>query len=162
MERSRLVSSAIVAMLVCGGSLAAAAGDADIQKCITDKLAAAPKLSAQGFSATVNAGQATLTGTARNPGSKGAASGIAKRCNATTVSNEIVIDKSAAKFGQKSKTATETEAETASNAAPPAVDAPAKSAMSSSATDQVKESAASSIKDVASSKAKSVVAPAMP
>jgi osmotically-inducible protein OsmY len=64
-------------------------GDADIQKCITDKLAGAEKLKSQGFSATVSGGEATLTGTANNAGSKGAATKIAKSCGATKVTNNI-------------------------------------------------------------------------
>ncbi len=63
--------------------------DADIQKCITDKLAAAEKLKSQGFSATVSGGAATLTGNAANAGSKGAATRIAKSCGATPVTNNI-------------------------------------------------------------------------
>src|SRR5262245_38588918 len=50
---------------------AAPASDADIQKCITDKLAATKKLKSQGFSAAVSGGVATLTGNAANAGSKG-------------------------------------------------------------------------------------------
>lgn len=63
--------------------------DADIQKCITDKFASAEKLKSQGFSATVNNGEATLTGAANNAGSKGAATKIAKSCGATKVTNNI-------------------------------------------------------------------------
>jgi len=63
--------------------------DADIQKCITDKIAGAEKLKSQGFSATVNGGEVTLTGTASNAGSKGAATRIAKSCGATKVTNNI-------------------------------------------------------------------------
>ena len=43
----------------------------------------------QGFSAKVSGGEATLTGNANNAGSKGAATGIAKRCGATKVTNNI-------------------------------------------------------------------------
>ena len=63
--------------------------DADIQKCITDKLAKSEKLSTQGFSATVSNGEATLTGNANNAGSKGAATKIAKSCGASKVTNNI-------------------------------------------------------------------------
>jgi osmotically-inducible protein OsmY len=63
--------------------------DADIQKCIADKLAKSEKLKPQGFSATVSNGEATLTGTAQNAGSKGAATGIAKSCGASKVTNNI-------------------------------------------------------------------------
>ena len=68
---------------------AAPKSDADIQKCIADKLAGAEKLKSQGFTAAVNNGEATLTGTANNAGSKGAATKIAKSCGATKVTNNI-------------------------------------------------------------------------
>ena len=68
---------------------AAPKSDADIQKCITDKFAAAEKLKSQGFSATISNGEATLIGTANNAGSKGAATKIAKSCGATKVTNNI-------------------------------------------------------------------------
>ena len=63
--------------------------DADIQKCIADKLAKSEKLSTQGFSAAVSNGDATLTGNANNAGSKGAATKIAKSCGASKVTNNI-------------------------------------------------------------------------
>ncbi len=68
---------------------AASKSDAEIQKCITDKFAAAEKLKSQGFSATVSNGEATIIGTANNAGSKGAATKIAKSCAATKVTNNI-------------------------------------------------------------------------
>src|SRR5262249_16793473 len=75
---------------------AAPASDTDIQKCITDKLAATEKLKSQGFSATVSSGVATLTGNAANPGSKGAATNIAKKCGAKSVTNDITVTSAAA------------------------------------------------------------------
>jgi hypothetical protein len=66
-------------------------GDAEIQQCISERLAASPSLKAQGFTASVSNGAATLTGTAKNPGSKGAATNVAKRCGATRVVNNITI-----------------------------------------------------------------------
>ena len=63
--------------------------DADIQKCISDKFANSEKLKSQGFSTTVSSGEATLTGTAQNAGSKGAATRIAKSCGASKVTNNI-------------------------------------------------------------------------
>lgn len=63
--------------------------DADIQKCILDKLNASEKLRPQGFSARVSDGVATLTGNAANAGSKGAATRIAQSCGATSVTNNI-------------------------------------------------------------------------
>lgn len=68
---------------------AAPKSDADIQKCIVDKLAKSEKLGSQGFSAAVSNGEATLTGTANNAGSKGAATKIAKSCGASKVMNNI-------------------------------------------------------------------------
>jgi phage tail sheath gpL-like len=65
--------------------------DADIQQCIAEKLAASPALKDQGFVASVNNGVVTLTGVARNPGSKGNATRIAKKCGATTVNNNITL-----------------------------------------------------------------------
>jgi osmotically-inducible protein OsmY len=66
-------------------------GDAEIQQCISERLAASPSLKAQGITAAVSNGAATLTGTAKNPGSKGAATNVAKRCGATRVVNNITI-----------------------------------------------------------------------
>ena len=63
--------------------------DAEIQKCILDKFSAGEKLKSQGFSAKVSTGEAILTGTANNAGSKGAATKIAKSCGATKVTNNI-------------------------------------------------------------------------
>ena len=68
---------------------AAPIDDGAIQKCITDKFAASASLSPQGFSATVSNGVATLTGTARDAGSKGVATNIAKKCGAKKVTNNI-------------------------------------------------------------------------
>ncbi len=66
--------------------------DAEIQKCIQDKLAAAPKLKDQGFSVTVGNGTATFTGKAKNAGSKGSVTGIAKSCGAKTITNNITVE----------------------------------------------------------------------
>jgi osmotically-inducible protein OsmY len=63
--------------------------DDDIQKCIVGKLANSEKLKSQGFSASVSAGEATLTGNAQNAGSKGAATRIAQSCGAKSVKNNI-------------------------------------------------------------------------
>ena len=78
-------------------------GDGDIQKCIADKFANSEKLKSQGFSAAVSGGTATLTGNAANAGSKGAATGIAKRCGATKVENNITAPavKKSDKSGEK-------------------------------------------------------------
>ena len=69
----------------------AALDDGAIQKCITDKFAAAPSLKTQGFSATVSQGVATLAGAAKDAGSKGAATNIAKKCGAKSVTNNITV-----------------------------------------------------------------------
>lgn len=71
--------------------------DADIQSCIQQKLAAAPKLKDQGFQVSVSGGVATFTGTAKNGGSKGAVNGIAKSCGAKQVTNNITVQAAAKK-----------------------------------------------------------------
>lgn len=68
--------------------------DPEIQQCISERLAASPSLKDQGLTAAVANGVATLSGTARNPGSKGAATNIAKKCGATSVTNKIEISPS--------------------------------------------------------------------
>ena len=68
---------------------AAPKGDAEVQKCIADKFANSEKLKSQGFNAAVTGGEATLTGAAKNAGSKGAATKIAKSCGAQKVTNNI-------------------------------------------------------------------------
>jgi len=65
--------------------------DGAIQKCINDKFATSPSLKSQGFSAAVSKGVATLTGVAKDAGSKGAATNIAKRCGAKNVTNSITV-----------------------------------------------------------------------
>ena len=65
--------------------------DGTIQKCINDKFATDPSLKSQGLSASVSGGVASLTGTAKNAGSKGAATNIAKRCGAKSVTNNITV-----------------------------------------------------------------------
>jgi osmotically-inducible protein OsmY len=63
--------------------------DDEVQKCIMDKFSNSEKLKAQGFSASVSNGEAKLTGSAQNAGSKGAATRIAQSCGAKSVSNNI-------------------------------------------------------------------------
>jgi len=65
--------------------------DGTIQKCINDKFGASASLKPQGFSASVSQGVASLTGTAKDAGSKGAATNIAKHCGAKSVTNNITI-----------------------------------------------------------------------
>ena len=76
--------------------------DAEIQSCIEQKLAAAPKLKDQGFSVTVSGVVATFTGTAKNGGSKGSVNGIAKSCGAKQVVNNISVEKVAKTPASKS------------------------------------------------------------
>lgn len=63
--------------------------DAEVQKCILDKLSNSEKLKSQGFSSAVSNGEATLTGDARNAGSKGAVTRIAQSCGAKSIKNNI-------------------------------------------------------------------------
>lgn len=103
-------SVALVAMLALGGlaqtsapakqgekaakpaktkAAAAPKSDADIQKCINDKLAASKTI--KGGTATVTNGVATLTGEASSGGAKGGATRSAKACGAKTVTNNITV-----------------------------------------------------------------------
>ncbi len=98
----------LVAVLSLAGSLAGslrgpalaaeasgpAKTDSEIQQCISERLAASPALKDQGLTASVSNGVATLSGTARNPGSKGTATRLAKKCGATGVTNNITISPS--------------------------------------------------------------------
>jgi osmotically-inducible protein OsmY len=65
--------------------------DEEIQKCITDDLAASSKLKTLGLSVTVSNGEATLTGEGKSSGNKNAAAKIAKKCGAKKVTNNITI-----------------------------------------------------------------------
>lgn len=81
--------------------------DAEIQSCVEQKLAAAPKLKDQGFSVSVSGGVATFTGAAKNASSKGGVNGIAKACGAKQVVNNITVQapaKPAASSPAKRKT----------------------------------------------------------
>jgi osmotically-inducible protein OsmY len=69
--------------------------DSEIQSCIQTRLANAPKMKEQGFSASVSGGVATFTGTTRNAGTKGGVSGMAKACGASKTVNNITIEKAA-------------------------------------------------------------------
>lgn len=75
-----------------GKAPAAPRSDEEIQKCILDAFAKGASLKDQKLSVTVSNGVATITGTARNQGSKGAASRIAKSCGAREVKNEAAIE----------------------------------------------------------------------
>jgi osmotically-inducible protein OsmY len=79
--------------------------DADVQKCISDKLAASKVIT--GGSATVSNGAATLTGEAKSAGAKGGATRSAKACGAKTVVNNMTTPPpaapAAAKTGESKK-----------------------------------------------------------
>lgn len=68
---------------------AAPRSDSEIQKCIQGKLANSEKLRVQEFNVTVSNSEATFTGTAKNAGSKGAATRIGQSCGAVKVINQI-------------------------------------------------------------------------
>jgi osmotically-inducible protein OsmY len=63
--------------------------DADVQKCISDKLAGSKTIT--GGSATVAGGEATLTGEAKNAGAKSGAAKTATGCGAKKVTNNITV-----------------------------------------------------------------------
>jgi len=78
---------------------AAPKSDADVQKCIADKFAASKTIT--GGAATVANGEATLTGEAKNAGSKGGATKTAQGCGAKKVTNNITVAAAAAKAADK-------------------------------------------------------------
>lgn len=65
--------------------------DPDILKCIQEKFANAASLKDKPPSVTVTNGVATITGEAKNPGTKGAATRIAKSCGAKEIKNEMTV-----------------------------------------------------------------------
>jgi osmotically-inducible protein OsmY len=65
--------------------------DEEIQKCIANGFAGAAKLKDLGLSGTVANGEATLTGEAKSSGTKNSAAGVAKKCGAKKVTNNITI-----------------------------------------------------------------------
>ena len=65
--------------------------DADIQKCIEEKFAKAPSLKDKKPSIRVSGGVATITGEAKNGGTKGVATRIAKSCGAKEVKNNMTV-----------------------------------------------------------------------
>ena len=73
-----------------GAAKKKAAADADVQKCIVDKLGNS-KLKDDGITAKVNGGEATLEGNVKVSAHKGNASQIAKNCGAQKVTNNITI-----------------------------------------------------------------------
>ena len=92
----RMVVTIALATVVTFGAIAqtstapsAAKSDSEIRQCIENRLASSEKLGGQGFTVAVANREATLTGTARNSGSKGAVTRIARTCGADKVSNLI-------------------------------------------------------------------------
>lgn len=65
--------------------------DDEILKCIEEKFANAPSLKDKKPSVRVIGGVATITGEAKNPGTKGAATRIAKSCGAKEIKNEMTV-----------------------------------------------------------------------
>ena len=101
MKRSHFAFSVLLMMMFLiasasahgtGTSVPAQKSDAEIQKCILDGMAASASLKEQKLEATVSDGKVTITGAARNPGSKGAATRMAKRCGAKEVKNEATVE----------------------------------------------------------------------
>jgi osmotically-inducible protein OsmY len=73
--------------------------DADVQKCISDKLAGSKTIT--GGSATVAGGEATLSGEAKNAGAKNGAAKTATGCGAKKVTNNITVAAPAPKAPKK-------------------------------------------------------------
>lgn len=71
--------------------------DAEIQKCLTDKIAASPALKGLGLNVTVTNGEATVTGKAKSAASKGTVTKFAKACgvSAKHLHNNITIETAA-------------------------------------------------------------------
>jgi osmotically-inducible protein OsmY len=65
--------------------------DDQIQKCITAGLSESPKLKRLALNAIVANGEATLTGEAKSSGNKNTATGVARKCGAKKVTNNITI-----------------------------------------------------------------------
>src|SRR5262245_22417802 len=86
--------------------------DDEIQKCISDKLAASPKLKADNFNVTVAGGVATFAGSTKVAGHKGNASSFAKGCGAKSVQNNISVEKVVKEKAAKTKTMDEKPATT--------------------------------------------------
>ena len=78
---------------------AAAKSDADVQKCINDKLATNKAIT--GGSAAVASLEATLTGEAKNAGAKNGAGKTATGCGAKKVTNNITVAAPPAKGAAK-------------------------------------------------------------
>jgi osmotically-inducible protein OsmY len=70
---------------------AAPKSDDEIQKCIDDKFANAPSMKDKKPSVSVSGAVATITGEAKNGGTKGAATKMAKSCGAKEVKNDMTV-----------------------------------------------------------------------
>lgn len=75
--------------------------DPDIQKCIDEKVAKAPSLKDKKPDVTVLNGVVTITGEAKNPGTKGAATRIANSCGAREVKNGMTVAEGIKKPAEK-------------------------------------------------------------
>jgi osmotically-inducible protein OsmY len=73
--------------------------DADVQKCINDKLATSKTIT--GGTAAVSSGEATLTGEAKNAGAKNGAGKTATGCGAKKVTNNMTVAAPPAKGADK-------------------------------------------------------------
>jgi osmotically-inducible protein OsmY len=98
--RRLLVVAALVLSLALGsgwifsqnhfGAKGKVASDADVQKCIVDKLGNS-KLKDDSITPKVSGGEATLEGSVKVSAHKGNASQIAKNCGAQKVTNNLTI-----------------------------------------------------------------------
>jgi osmotically-inducible protein OsmY len=73
-------------------AVAAPRNDAEIQKCIEDKLVASTALKGDGFTVAVSNGVATFPGTTKVKGHKGSVDKIAKSCGAKSITNNIMVE----------------------------------------------------------------------
>jgi len=75
-------------------SAAVPTSDAEIQKCIADRLARASSLEGQTINVAVSGGDATLTGSVKKGLQKGTASRVAKvkACGAKQVTNNLTVE----------------------------------------------------------------------
>jgi osmotically-inducible protein OsmY len=79
------------------GATAVPTSDAEIQKCIADRLARASSLEGQTINVAVSGGDATLTGSVKKGLQKGTASRVAKvkACGAKQVTNNLTVESTA-------------------------------------------------------------------
>lgn len=75
--------------------------DADIQKCIEEKFTNAASMKDKKAGVSVSGGVATITGEAKNGGTKGGATKMAKACGAKEVKNQMTVPAMAKKPVEK-------------------------------------------------------------